>query len=127
MGSLRTGAAFSENILMERVPFCSLRKEGSKRVREAGDRSFFSVESNRNVPTDLIFSFVIPNCCEILSCTECIRSSTMSSDRAKKCWATSESRNALERAVRLSRPFRERLISHLPSNDCRWLGTRMRK
>ena len=31
------------------------------------------------------------------------------------------------RAVRLSRPFRERLISHLPSNDCRWLGTRMRK
>ena len=53
---------FSEKIFVEEaIPSCSLKKEGSKRVKEAGDRSFFSVESKRNVPTDLIFSFVIPN------------------------------------------------------------------
>ena len=53
---------FSEKIFVEEaIPSCSLKKEGSRRVKEAGDRSFSSVESNRNVSTDLIFSFVIPN------------------------------------------------------------------
>ena len=53
---------FSEKIFVEEaIPSCSLKKEGSRRVKEAGERSFFSVESNRNVPTDLMFSFVIPN------------------------------------------------------------------
>ena len=45
----------SENILTERIPFYSPKKEGSKRVSEAGDRSFFSVESKRNAPTDWMF------------------------------------------------------------------------
>ena len=57
-------ASGAQIVPFSKVTFGNLSGGGEygdvKVIKEAGDRSFFNVESNRNVPTDLMFSFVIP-------------------------------------------------------------------